>query len=280
MNSMGMTWAMAADDPKGGGGGGAAPVTVSGGGGGDPPPAMKFPDGLPDHVKGKDYPETVDKLWGAYKGWRDEVATRGQVPKTADEYQISYPDDVRESFGDLAKDPTVRSLLGVLHESGVTDKQVQAFLPKFLAEELKAGRGVGANRLDPVAEAKALLGDEGKSLQPEQLKAKASERQSAALEWVAGLKRANTLPEKSALLLEAFAETADGVKLIEGLRGMERTEHGPQLGGQGGGTAITRDELRERNADPRGNPNSPKFEPGFAKETERLYQQMYKGKAA
>ena len=47
------------------------------------------PEGLPDHLLGKDERETIDKLFKAYGGAREAIAKFGAVPEAPDKYEFT-----------------------------------------------------------------------------------------------------------------------------------------------------------------------------------------------
>lgn len=64
----------------------------------DPPAdAWKAPEGIADHLKGKDADETLAKVLKAYQGARNEIAKGGKmtgtIPETAEGYAIKAKDD-------------------------------------------------------------------------------------------------------------------------------------------------------------------------------------------
>ena len=229
-----------------------------------------YPDKLPEHLRGASDRETLDKVFGAYSGFRDEQAKRGAVPKTADEYKLELSPEAKATFGDPASDPRAKIFKSLAHKHGLTDKQAAGVFAEFHAEM------IGQNlvpKFDPAAEIEKLAAGKA-GLNAEQKRQEAASRWKGAVDWADGLVAQKTLSKEQATLIKAVAETADGVMLIEALRGLSR-EHGLQTGGAGTQTALTKADLDRRTADPRNSPFAAGYDPAFRAETDRLYQQFY-----
>ena len=265
------------DSPFGAAAGAAAPPAgVSAPSGAAAAPAAGtpyYPDKLPEHLRGQSDRETLDKVFGAYSGFRDEVAKRGAVPKTADEYKLELSDEAKATFGDPAADPRAKIFKGLAHKHGLTDKQAAGLFGEF-HQEL-----IGQNlvpKFDPNAEIEKLAA--GKvGLTGEQKKQEAAQRWKAAVDWADGLLAQKVVSKEQATMLKGLAEVgADGIMLIERLKGLSR-ENGLQTGGTPTGATLTKADLDRRIADPRNQFHSGTFDKAFAEETDRLFQQFYSG---
>jgi hypothetical protein len=254
---------------QGGSGQGGSGQGRQDGGGAQP----YYPEKLPDHMRGASDRETLDKVFGAYSGFREEISKRGAVPKTPDEYVFEFSDEMRHAFGDPDADPRVKIFRNVAHKAGLTDKQAAAVLGDYHQELL--GQNL-VERFDADAEIDQLVENKA-GLTPEQKKFEAGQRWKAGTDWVKGLAAQNAITEKGSNLLLAVAETAEGVKVIEAFKNLTR-EHGLQNGGDGASQGLTKADLDRRVADPRGQPFNAKFDRHFAEETDRLFKSFYSQK--
>lgn len=262
----------AGDQANAGAAGGSAGDGQSGGGGGDPSPYR--PDGLPDHLFGANDRETLDKIFGAYKGARQSIGEGNAVPDKPEGYSFEASDKLKPYVENFDKDPVYGKVREIAHKAGISDKQFKAFLPGVL-EHFVDGELVAAP-VDP----KALLRD----MAPASMSAASeAERETAGarrvqdnIAWVDGAKTNGAMPEGVA---DFFAASAAGDPrahaAIEWLRGAN-VEPAPALGGSGGGGGASEDALKARIADPRGQVGGPQYDAAFAAETDRLYQQTYR----
>lgn len=253
-------------DPAGGAPGGGQP------GGGAAAPSPYRPDGLPDHLFGGSERETIDKLFGAYKGARQSIGEAGAVPDNPDGYSFEASDKLKPYVGNFDKDPVYGAVRGIAHKIGMPDKIFKAFVPAFL-EHCVDGELVAAP-VDP----KQMLRD----MAPSNLaNASDADKETAGarrvqdnVAWIDGAKTNGTMPEGVA---DFFAASAAGDPrahaAIEWLRG-SKSEPTPAMGG-GVTSGVTEVQLQERIKDPRGTVGSPTFDPAFARETDDLYKKFY-----
>ena len=66
---------------------------------------LHTPDGLPEHLQGENNREVIDKLFTENKSFRDDMAKRGTVPKTAAEFVFEPDESVADLFPSHAEDP-------------------------------------------------------------------------------------------------------------------------------------------------------------------------------
>lgn len=255
-------------------GGGAAggsppPPPAAGDGGGSPPAAGAYrPEGLPDHLYDADPKAFADKLFGAYKGARDQIAQRGAVPEAADKYTFAPPPEVAPYFGDVTKDPAFVAFAGVAHKHGLTDKQFGPLLADFMGEVKKLG-------IEPPVDIKA----EHAKMFPDIADAAAREQKVNATindhaAWIDTLGKQNPkIGEAGATELSLLLGTAAGVATLAALREQLGQEVLPAHGDAAGG--VNAADLQARLKDPRNDNRSPKFDRAFAEETDRLYRDRY-----
>lgn len=237
------------------------------------------PEGLPDHLVGKDERETIDKLYGAVKGFREQQGDRGAVPKTPNDYKLEASDKLKPYVANFDKDPVFTATRDIFHKAGITDKQFNAVVGPWLEKLIEGGL------VDAPVDAKAQL----RSLAPAAFEksddatkeAEATKRMNNNLAWV-DVAKAQGLwpagPDGKSEIADFFAAalTADprAHKAVEWLRG-QNAEPRPALnGGQNVGGVSQQDVLNRQN-DPRNDPRNSKYEKAFAVETDRLSKMVF-----
>jgi len=113
----------AAGDDDAGDDAGAGGDDAKGDKGKKAPAGAYRPDGLPDHLFGKDDKETIDKLNGVVAGIRKDLAKKG-VPETPDKYDIKLPDDIAAKVlkpGKDGKDPMLEKFKPLFHKRGISN---------------------------------------------------------------------------------------------------------------------------------------------------------------
>ncbi len=119
---------------------GQAPAGDKQGQGGD----WKAPDGIPDHLKGGNAEETINKLLTAYNGARKTLAQKGQgdggkeegVPETPEGYEIKADGDDDKIAAELnseASKPIVDSFRKAAHELGISAAKFEGLMKKGMA---------------------------------------------------------------------------------------------------------------------------------------------------
>lgn len=267
-----------AADSAGGDGGNpfGTPKSNAGGAGdagGDGGHAPYYPESFPDHLKGKDERETLDKVFGAYSGMRDSLSKRGTVPKEAKDYKFELSENAAKVIGgDLTKDRTVQIFRTIAHKHELTDKQAAAVFRDFNDEMLGTGL---IQVLDPNKEARAILGDAAVGRSDQEVMEMASQRWQTLASRVDGLVNSKAISPEQAAAAKAMMDTSHGVLFLESMFKMSG-EHGLQTGGHGAGSGgITKAELDKRINDPRGNPMHPLYDKSFEEETNRLGEEFF-----
>lgn len=268
-------------NPFGGAKGGASGGAGGNGAGGAPggTGAPYYPEKLPDHLRGANERETLDKLFGAYSGMREEISKRGTVPKDANEYQLAVPDDVAKVLGsDLSKDRSAQIYRQIALKHGLTDKQAVGLFSDFMSEQVGAGL---IKTVDPRAEARKVLGNGAAGLSDDQVMDKAAERWQTLQDQIGGLVANKSINDGMAAAAKQLTNTADGMLLLETMFA-KMGERGINTGGNGGqGGGITKADLDKRWNDPRTDPRHPQYDKAFADETDRLGREFFgSGKAA
>jgi hypothetical protein len=227
------------------------------------------PEGLPDHLFGANERETLDKVFGAYKGARDSIARFGEVPKEAKDYVFEPADPVKPYAEALGKDPFFEKVKGIALAHQIPKGQFNNFINGVLSEMI-AGEMV-ADPFNPDKERAALVPD---VTDPTQRAQKADQiiRENIALldAW-----KAQGLPESSHALLSSQMDRAAANQLVSWISARSG-EQRPALGGALQG-AITKADLDRRTADPRNNIGTSQYDRAFAAETDAMYKRFYGG---
>ncbi len=266
------------------GGGGSAPVNPYTGGGAAPAAAdpvvapaaaaaagsSYYPDKLPDHLRGTNDRETIDKLFANASGLREELSKRGSVPDKPDAYKLELSPDLQKVFGDPTKDKGTQIFRSLASKHKLTAEQASGLYADWHGEVVSAGI---VKPMDVMGEARKLVGASANGQTEVQLKEAAGARWNEANAWIDRLVSSKTLSADQALIGRALLESADGIMFLESLKGMN-LQAGPQPGGQEA-ASITKDDLDRMNNDPRTNPHDPRFDPAYEKKVSNMFQQFY-----
>ncbi|MEP5978538.1 MAG: hypothetical protein ABJ299_17370, partial [Nitratireductor sp.] len=222
------------------------------------------PEGLADHLFGQNDRETIDRLAGAYKGARDELAKGKPAVPDAAAYQFVWSETMKGKIPD--NDPAIAAFREIAHEHGYTQAQVDA-IPKFMDTLMEKGL------IDKPFDAGALLGELAPADfkgTPEEKQAKGGERLAAAEAWI---KQLDGFDDGMRNELRLLTTSSAGVRALETIMNAGMVKSVSPGGAQPG--AITKADLDARIADPRNEAFGDKFDENFAAETRRLFQQMY-----
>jgi hypothetical protein len=243
----GAAGAAGAADGAGAAGAGAA------GAAGDGAPSWTKPDGLPENLAGKDAGETLDKVFGAYKGLRDKLAAAPAAPKTAEDYgKLTFSDEFKKTHGDLeeADAPVMKLVRDHALAAGIPVDQFQKFATGLLEQAVKDG--VIEPGIDPKAEIEKAGGED-----------KYRDRAGAIDTRLDGLKAQGKLNDGELAELKAARLTADGMAAVEkllALSGEKGTETG---GGNAGGELADMSAVKAAMMDDRYDSTSPKFDKAY-----------------
>lgn len=226
------------------------------------------PEGLPDQFHGANDRETIDKMFGALKGYREKQATAEPPPKTVDEYKFEWSDTVKGYVDTLekVKDPLFQGVKEDLLAAGIPSAQANKLMNGLLGRLLTMD--VLEKPIDIEAEKVRLAPPEARNLSPQERDKAAQVRIGNNVAFVNQLVAEKFNPDAAKAIaaeLAAFPELNDLVEF------MRQSSGGPALGGQPT-PAVTRADLDKRIADPRNEVGNPQYSASFARETERLYK--------
>lgn len=261
----------AAAGQESGAAGGAAPAGQAAGGEGGAAAAWR-PDGLPDHLVGKDERETIEKLWNAQKAYRDGQAKFEPPPADPAGYAFDWSDKVKPYAADFGEDAFFKGVREDALKAGLGNKQAGTFLDAVMTRMIDMQ--LVEAPVDIEAEKKKLAPAEARDLPAPERDAAIQRRVSTNVAFVDSLKAkgldAQVASDVSAELAGFPALNA----LVEFIRAGDGAA--PALGGQQT-AGVTKADLEKRMADPRQRFGTPTFDAEFAAETDRLFKQVHGG---
>ena len=231
------------------------------------------PDGLPDHLVGATNNETIDKLLGGYSGAREELSKKGTVPESAEGYEIQFSDKAKTFVGDDADEKAVKLFSEIAFKSGMPKEMAGQFFNEFIEGAVDAG--FVEEPINVEKEIEALVPDDFAEKDPSKRQAEGLKRITAANAAIDGLVTRKVLDADQATIFKVVTSTAAGTKAIENLT-KALGEHGLQTGGDTVNAGdVTKADLDKRVADPRNDPNSPKFEQAFYDKTTEMFKAVH-----
>lgn len=287
------------DAEGGGAGGGAANGAGSGGGGGLAGAAAaaaggtggaagtggeggwKAPDGLPAEYVGSSADETLAKLYAGFNevntrfaGLREKLSKMPAAPEKPEAYAFQPSDNLKPFFGDLAQDPMFRQAQLSAHKYGMSQEQFAGFLNDTFGP--MAEQGFLPKPFDPKAELETFTNATG-------LDRRAAASTLAQTETFAkGLTQQLKVPDAMKADVEAtllsLTDTAVGNVILQALSS-RMNDVGIRIAGDGGAPgALTAEDLKKLDADPRIDPrNRENSDPAkrFDEELRRRYDEAY-----
>jgi hypothetical protein len=230
------------------------------------------PEGLPEHLRGSNDKETIDRLFEAYSGARKAISKGdlGTVPEQADGYPMEFSEAVMEAIGDPKDDPLLMRVRDEAHKHGLTDKQFTGFLDSVMSAMLEDG--LVEPQVDYAQEIEGLVPDNARELDDAGRKA-AVEARVRDNEAQINVWKQRGLPEEAAAELQALLDTAAGNKAIEFFNGQSQARQ-PAPGGKTA-PVVTESDLAARSKDPRNQFGTREYDPAFAQQTTEMYKQLY-----
>jgi hypothetical protein len=239
--------------------GGAAPAGQAPADGGSS--AVYRPEGLPDHLLGKDERETLDKLAKAYTGAREAISKFGPVPEAPDKYVFTPAETVAPYLPNVAEDPAFKAAQAAAHKHGLGEKQFAGFVNEFMS-----GLIAGQMLDDPFSAEKERAIIAGDVQDPAERAKVADRAANDTIAFIDALAAQGKIPKDTADWAKGRTDRGHFIRFVGALRA---GAPGIETGGQGAPPAVTRADLQKRMADPR-----QKTDPAFQAKTTRLYQQV------
>lgn len=220
--------------------------------------AVYRPEGLPDHLLGKDERETIDKLFKAYGGAREAIAKFGAVPDAPDKYEFTPAEAVAPYLPDVANDPVLQKVQVAAHKNGLGGKQFNSFVNDVMGELLNA------QMLDDPFSADKERAIVAGDVQDPAERAKAADKVAKeTVAYIDAMAEQGKIPKETADWAKGRTDRGHFLKFVQALRA-----GGPSI--ELGGTAsagVTKADLEKRMADPR-----QQTDRAFQAETNRLFQ--------
>lgn len=237
-------------------------------GGADGQQPFYRPDGIPSHLLGETPEQTLDKLFGAYKGARDELAKgRPEAPKRPDEYKLTIGEQASKQFPIADDDPALAVLRETAHEAGLSQEQFGVF-GKFV--DMLVDKGLVEKPYDSDAVMKSLAPEGFKGTDDQKL-AKGAERISSLEGWI---KADTRFSDQERNELRLLTTSKEGVAVLEKMRSGSVTQTVNPGGGEPAG-GVSKATLDARVADPRNNFMDAKYNEAFAIETREMFKRLH-----
>ncbi|WP_181171770.1 hypothetical protein [Mesorhizobium sp. B2-3-7] len=269
--------------PDGGGGGDGG-----GDGGGvqaPPPPPPPPPAGLPDEFKGASADEVLGKLLGGYNdvntrfgGLRDKLATMPKAPDKPDGYVYEPSEKLKPYFGDLKANPVFDQARQAFHKHGIPANAFAGIVEDLYGP--LAEKGLLGEPFNPLNELKTFASELGLD------QAGTTKALTETKAFAEGLfTQLKDIPEKLKPKVEAvmlgLTDTAEGNVLLRALSG-RLAENGIRIAGEGNPAgAITLEDLKRLDSDPRIDPNNrnhtdpaKRFDEDLRKKYDEAYQRL------
>lgn len=220
---------------------------------GQPPQnAPYFPENLPDHLKGTNERETLDKMAKALQGYRERDTAR-QVPEKAEAYQAfpdTLPEAVKPHVETLKGDPLFERISAKALELKMPVNDFQTLTTEMLS--VAAEMGLMEPPINAEAERAALTPDAAKHLPPEGQRQAREQRMNdnfAFLDQMAASTDKAGLPKDNIDFVKAMlGDSAKGHQFIEHIKKMTGGPQGPVFNGQqaANGASDAAKELQRR----------------------------------
>ena len=225
------------------------------------------PEGIAEHLVGKDDRETIDKLLNAYTGFRTAAAKKG-VPETADGYTLELPEEIKTKVikaGEDGKDPVLEKMKPILHKHQIPAQAFQELAGEFYSVVAEI-----AGSADKKPDGTPLADFEFKELGGAD---KAKPQIDAAETWLRGLEQSKKISEKLAGELKLMTGYSEGLAALTELRALVSNQPGiPKNLGGSAPDAITKEMLDSRVNDDRYQIHK---DPHFIAETTRMFKEFY-----
>lgn len=236
------------------------------------------PAGLPEHLikDVKSLDDFVPRLMEDWNKQRENARTMGErfrVPENLDGYKFDPSDKAKPYLGDPAKDPVLNLARDVALKTGIPPAMFSGLANGLV--EMMAEKGMLPKAYDRVAEARAFFGPDGAQMSLEDIGARITPVVEGVHQWIDGQVTTKGFDADVANTLRPLANTAAGLKALAALAKLQPAPGGPSVGGQQGQTGMSREALKQRIADPRGDVNSHVYDKAFAAETNDLYKRMF-----
>ena len=221
-----------------------------------PPAGGDFyrPQGLPEHLLGKDQNETMDHMAKALQGYRERDAQNG-VPDKAEaygEFKGEIPEAIKPHVETLKGDPLFGRVAAKALELKVPVPAYQALVQEFVS--VSHEMGMMEPLIDEAAEKAALTPENARHLPEAEQQRAREQRMNDNYAFVDGLIAKNIGVDKDVAeyAKAMLGDSAKGHRLFEAMRQLAGGGNGggPGLGNPPAPAADPREDLRRRAALP------------------------------
>lgn len=228
--------------------------------------AVYRPEGLPDHLLGKDERETIDKLFKVVDGYRKGDAARGEkigaVPDAPEKYSFTPAETVAPYLPNIGEDPVMKVIQSAAHKNAIGDKQFSGFINEVM------GGLITSNMLDEPFSADKERAIIAPDITDPGERAKAADRAATdTIAYLDALAEQGKIAKETADWAKGRTDRGHFIRLVSALRS---GAPGIETGDQSAPKSITAADLRARQADPR-----QQTSPAYQAETARLYRELY-----
>lgn len=290
-------------DAEGGGGGGgaaggglaSAAAAAAGGAGGDGANGgagdqganggWKAPDGLPTEYLGTNADETLSKLFAGFNevntrftGLREKLSKMPAAPEKPEAYAFQPGDNLKPFFGDLAQDPMFKQAQASAHKYGMSQEQFSGFLNDTFGP--MAEQGFLPKPFNPKEELETFSTVTG--LDKRTVASTLAQTETFAKGLTQQLKVPDTMKADVEATLLGLTDTAVGNVILQALSS-RMNDVGIRIAGEGGAEgALTVDDLKKLDADPRIDPRNrensdpaKRFDEALRKRYDEAYQRHF-----
>ncbi|MBV2183797.1 MAG: hypothetical protein KUL88_04545 [Rhizobium sp.] len=268
---------------SGGGGLAGAAATAAGGAGaeGGDEGGWKAPDGLPAEYVGNSADETLAKLYAGFNevntrftGLREKLSKMPAAPEKPEAYAFQPGDNLKPFFGDLAQDPMFKQAQLSAHKYGMSQEQFAGFLSDTFGP--MAEQGFLPKPFNPADELKTFATATG--LDQRGVASTLAQTETFAKGLTQQLKVPDAMKADVEATLMGLTDTAVGNVILQALSS-RMNDVGIRIAGDGGAPgALTAEDLKKLDADPRIDPrNREHADPAkrFDEELRKRYDEAY-----
>lgn len=234
-------------------------------------PKAYVPDGMPEHLIGETDQETIDKALKAYKGARDELAKKYNIPERIDDYQIEFSDEEKEKFlspDEDGNDPVFNALRESAFKNGIPAEKAAAWARDLFEMVHSDIDDKVQDKTESTVDAKfEKIGG------PE----KAEPIKKANEAWIQGLQNQGIIDEDDAAEMSLLTQYGEGLRWLDKVRTAvagEKPIPADLSGDTGGGETLSEAKLTEMMRDPRYWKSK---DPDYIKQVEAGFKKLYGG---
>ncbi len=275
----------------GGGLAGAAAAAAGGAGaggggtGGAGEGGWKPPEGLPAEYVGTSADETLSKLFAGFNevntrftGLREKLSKMPAALEKPEAYAFHPADNLKPFFGDLAQDPMFKQAQISAHKYGMSQEQFSGFLADTFGP--MAEQGFLPKPFNPAEELKSFATATG--LDQRGVASTLAETETFAKGLTQQLKVPEAMKADVEATLMGLTDTAVGNVILQALS-TRMNDAGIRVAGAGGGEgALTADDLKKLDADPRIDPRNrdhsdpaKRFDEALRKRYDEAYNRLF-----